>query len=958
MPKVGKPVLCSHSGAIRVLLVMGSSWLGMAAAQAQAAGETMPPPAATQADAVGQDDSAATTAQAGTDAATDDIVVTGSRVARNGFNAPSPTTVVGGELLQQRAATNIGEVLNDIPAFAPTTSTGTAGARPFAPGANYANLRSLGPTRTLVLVDGRRFAPSVPSFGTVGANQVDLNLIPPILLERAEVVTGGASAQYGSDAVAGVVNLILNTRFQGLKAEIEKGISERGDNAETRVSVLGGTAFAGDRGHVVVAGEYYENGGVGDIFTRDWGRRDTQIVANPSPATNGQPRFIISDNVRLSTMTPGGIITSGPLRGTVFGPGGTTSQYNYGMLAGSLFMIDGGIPNLGLANGVLLVPRLQRAGGFAHADYELSNAINVFAEGSYGVNEATSIGIQPRDTGTITIRTDNPSLPDSVRAHAAALGVTSFSLGRISNDVGQIVVDVRNENLRLATGVRGKFGSGWSWDGYYQFGQNDYRQRQAGARINGNFTLAADAVRNGAGQIVCRSTLTNPGNGCVPINLFGDGSPSAAAIDYVTGDAVTRTLYKQHVAALNLRGEPVSTWAGPVSFATGIEYRREEQNTTSDAISQVDGFNQQNPKPLNGSFDVAEAYVETVLPLARDTGWARNLDLNAAARYAHYSTVGGVVTWKAGLTWSVSDWLLLRGTRSRDIRAPNIFERNAAPTPTLTNINDPFTNTQVAVRQFLSGNTDLREEVANTWSGGVVLKPGFLDGFQLSVDYYRIDIRDAITSVQGNGTVSICAATQDPFFCGNIIRNPAGVITRVNSPYVNLGNLRTEGIDAEAQYRTPLGAGDLTLRGVGSYTLHAISAFGQGAIDRVGEVGTNNSTVNPMPRFRGTLTGTYGQGGFAGTLQLNYIAEGKYDATYVDGVDINDNSVPSRLYTLVTLAQTVKAGDTSFQLFGTVSNLFDVAPPRVPSTTFFLPTNPAFYDTVGRNFRFGVRVGL
>lgn len=711
---------------------------------------------------------------------------------------------------------------------------------------------------------------------------------------------------------------------------------------------MGGTGFANGRGHVVAAGEYYENGGVGDIFTRDWGRRDTQIVANPSPATNGQPRFIISDNVRLSTMTPGGIITSGPLRGTVFGPGGTTSQYSYGTLAGSLFMIGGGIPNQGLANGVLLVPRLQRAGAFVHADYDVSDAVTAFAEGSYGVNEATSI----------TIRTDSPYLPDSVRARAAALGQTSFSFGRISDDIGQIVVNVRNENLRLATGVKGKFGSGWSWDAYYQFGQNDYDQRQAGARINGNFTLAADAVRNAAGQIVCRSTLTAPGNGCVPINLFGQGSPSAAAIDYVTGDAVTRTLYTQHVAALNLRGEPVSTWAGPVSFATGVEYRREKQDTTSDAISQIDGFNQQNPKPLNGSFNVAEAYVETVVPLARDTGWAKNLDLNAAARYAHYSTVGGVVTWKAGVTWSVNDWLLLRGTRSRDIRAPNIFELNAAPTPTLTNINDPFTNTQVAVRQFLSGNTDLREEVANTWSGGVVLKPTFLRGFQLSVDYYRIDIRDAITSVQDNGTVSICAATGDPFFCGNIIRNPAGTITRVSSPYVNLGNLRTEGIDVETQYRMPLGAGDLTLRGVGTYTLHAISAFGQGAIDRAGEVGTNNSTVNPMPRFRGTLTGNYAQGGFNGTVQLNYIAKGSYDATYVDGVDINDNSVPSRLYTLVTLSQTVKAGDTSFQLFGTVSNLFDVAPPRVPSTTFFLPTNPAFYDTVGRNFRFGVRVGL
>lgn len=883
--------------------------------------------------------------------ATVDIVVTGSRVVRDGFSAPSPTTVLGSQALQQRGAANIAEALNDIPAFTPTTSTGTAGARPFAPGANYANLRSLGPTRTLVLVNGRRFAPSVPSFGTVGANQVDLNLIPPILLERAEVVTGGASAQYGSDAVAGVVNLLLNNKFEGARFEAEKGISQQGDNAEFRASALVGTSFAGGRGHVVLAGEYYSNTGVGDIYTRKWGREDVQIVANPSPATNGLPRFIISDNVRLSNMTSGGLITSGPLRGTAFGPNGTTSQFAFGSLAGSLFMIGGGVDDFGLASGVQLVPEMKRGTGFLHAEYELGSEITAFVEGSYGANDALSIGIQPRNAGNITVLASNPYLPDSVRARAATAGAASFSVGRISDDIGQIRIRVKNQNFRVASGLNGKIGD-WKWDAYYQYGRNDYKQRQEGALINANFTQAIDAVRNGSGQIVCR----NAANGCVPINIFGAGSPSAAAIDFVTGDAVTRTIYDQHVAAANISGEPFDTWAGPVSIATGIEYRNEKQHTTSDAISQADGFNQQNPKPLDGSFSVREGYIETVVPLAKDASWARNLDLNAAIRYADYSTVGGVVTWKGGVSYVVNDWLTFRATRSRDIRAPNIFELRAAPTPTLSNINDPFTNTQVSVRQFLSGNTSLKEEVANTLSAGIVLKP--FAGLQISVDYYKIDLKDAITSVQGNGTVSICATTSDPFFCGNIIRNNAGTITRINAPYVNLGTLQTEGLDVEAQYRTPLGNGDLSLRGTGTYTFNAISNYGQGSIDRVGEVGTNNSGVNPTPRFRGTFTTTYELGGFAGTVQLNYMAKGKYDAAYVEGVDINENDIPAKLYTLLTLSQKIETGSTSFQLFGTINNLFDVSPPRVPSTTFFLPTNPAFYDTVGRSFRVGVRVAL
>ena len=876
----------------------------------------------------------------------EDIVVTGSRVVRTGYSSPTPTTVLGTAALEQRAAVTIADALNDVPAFTPTTSTGTAGARPFAPGANYANLRSLGPTRTLVLVDGRRFAPTVPSFSTVGANQVDLNLIPPIMLERAEVVTGGASAQWGSDAVAGVVNLILNTKFKGFKADIEKGVSQYGDNAETRVAGMVGTGFAGGRGHVVVAGEYYRNDGVGDIYTRPWGSRDSQIVANPT----GLPKSVITDNARLSTMTTGGLITSGPLKGTMFGPGGSISQFTYGTSAGNLLMIGGGVPGESLAAGLLLVPKLERYGGFGHADFELTDNVSIFGEVSYGVNKSQSFGIQPRDTGTITIQAGNPYIPAGLNM----TGISSFTLGRISDDIGHIDVRVKNENLRMAFGAKGDLGGSWNWDAYYQVGVNDYQQDLLGQRINANFTLAADAVRNSAGAIVCRSTLTNPTNGCVPINLFGQGSPSQAAIDYVTGDGLTNTHYRQQVVAANLRGEPFQTWAGPVSIAVGIENRRERQKTTADAISTIDGFNQQNPKALSGSFHVTEGYLETVVPLAKDTAWARNLDLNAAVRYANYSTVGGVTTWKGGLTWNVTDWLLLRGTRSRDIRAPNIFELNAAPSPSPANVIDPRTNAQVAIRQFLSGNPNLKQETADTLSLGIGLKP--LRRLELSVDYYKINLKDAILSLQGAATINACTTTGDPFFCNNIIRNSAGTLTRVNAPYVNVGVLSAEGIDVEASYRVPVMSGELGLRAIGTYTLHAKSGNGFGLVDRAGEVGTNNNGVNPTPRFRGSFTTSYQSGPFNGSVQLNYIAPGKFDAAFVDGVDIANNSIPARLYTNLNLAYSVDGG--RFQFYGAVANLFNVTPPAVPSTTFFLPTNPAFYDTIGRNFRVGVRLKL
>ena len=527
---------------------------------------------------------------------------------------------------------------------------------------------------------------------------------------------------------------------------------------------------------------------------------------------------MIADGARLSTETTGGLITSGPLRGTMFLPGGATAQFNYGTLVGNLLMVGGGVPGEGLATDILLIPQLERYGGFGHTEFEVSPALKLFVEGSYGDNRSTSLSIQPRDAGSITIQVANPFLPAAVRTRAVAAGVTSFGFGRISGDIGHIVVKVRNQNYRGAVGASGELGGSWKYDAYYQYGRNDYRQDQLGQRINANFTLVADAVAAPAGNaigvatgtVVCRSTLTSPTNGCVPINLFGDGSPSAAAIAYVTGNSLSTTRYRQQVAAANLRGDPFSTWAGAVSVALGVEHRAESQHTTADALSIADAFNSQNPKPLDGSFRVTEGYFETVVPFVSGQSWTRELDLNAAVRYANYSTVGGVVTWKGGVTWSVTDWLLLRGTRSRDMRAPDIFELNAQQSPSQANVLDPRTNTQVAVRQYLSGNTSLKEETANTLSLGVGLKP--IRGLEISVDYYRIKLDDAILSLQGAATISACQVTGDPFFCNNIIRNAAGTITRINAPYINLGELRTEGIDGEINYRFPLLAGTVNLR--------------------------------------------------------------------------------------------------------------------------------------------------
>lgn len=912
------------------------------------------------------------------DRAASEIIVTASRVQRDGFTAPTPTTIVGTEALESRGATNVATVLNEIPAFKASQSPTTTGVRAAFAGSYFADLRGLGPSRTLVLVDGNRFVPQIVT--GIGTYQVDLNQVPALLLERAEVVTGGASAQWGSDAVAGVVNLILRKDFEGLKAEAQAGVSEQGDNAEYRIGMVGGLKL-GERGHITLAFDHVTNEGMGDVFTRDWGRLGYGLVANPSRATNGLASQLILPDVRYSTMTNGGLInnTTGPasqLRGIFINPDKTLGRFQYGNFVGASFMQGGG-SNAGINfnTGVSVAPRVRRWTGYGRASYEVADNFTVYAEASYADTVGRGQTLPPRNEQAtpIVISLENPFIPQALRTEINRLNalpqnatnqITSFNLGRNSVDIGYQRTRVEVETKRGVLGFDAGLGGSWKLNGAATYGENLYTQRVFGNRIQSNFRFAADVVQTANGP-ACRAVVA--GNaaaaGCVPLDVFGEGAPSAAAKAYVTGTTFTQTFYKQFATNLNLSGEPFSTWAGPVSVALGAEYRREEQNTAVDAIAEAAGYESSNARALRGNFNVKEAYLEAVVPLARDIPFLRSLDLQGAVRFTDYSSSGGVTTWKVGGTWEPIEGMLIRGTLSRDIRAPNIFELFTPAVTTVQTRN--FTagigggpTGQVATANLVRGNANLQPEKSETKTLGLSYAPPFVPGLKFSVDYFDIRVNNAIAFIDANLVINFCTGTtptaEQAYYCSFITRTPAGGVTvyTVDNPYLNLGYVERKGFDFEASYRLPLDrlsagmGGSLTARFSGTlYDKFGEDITGTGFIERAGDIAGS-------PRFLTNSSITYDDDLLTLQLQMRTIGSSAYNRLFVEGVQINDNSVPSRKY--FNLSATIRATE-QFEFFGVVNNLTDRDPPLIPQN-FGYPTVPQFFDMIGRSYRFGARV--
>ncbi len=920
----------------------------------------------------------------------EEIVITGSRIIREGFEAPTPLSVIDTAALERAPAANIAEYVNTLPVFAGSRSPNNSqnGISAGDAGVNALNLRGIGTNRTLVLIDGQR------SVGSVLSGNVDINAVPQQLISRVEVVTGGASAVYGSDAVGGVANFVLDRAYTGVKGEISGGLTSYGDDKNVKVGLAGGFDFGGGRGHILVSGEHvYQKGIQNGANGRPWDRTMTVNMVNPLYGTGaGQstsvPQRLILENGGFSNATSGGMITSGPFKGTAFGDGGTPFTFVYGPILANPFMV-GGSAQLSLIDRDQigsLAPGQKRSALFVRADYDITDTFNVFVQLSWNGSRTFSQccpQFQPGNVATgqagNVLRADNAFLPASIRTAMAAQGVTSFQYGSMNGDIGPFGSNNErnvNRNVIGANGSFDAFSTDWSWDAYFQngYGRNSVNITNVGN--NANFRRAIDAVFHPTnGRIVCRSTLTNPNDGCVPYNVFGRNVNDQTAIEYVRFDIGSYQYSKltQNVWAASVTGEPFNIWAGPVSLALSAEHRTEKVANITDPVSQsilttgVAGWFAGNYLPINGSYNVSEGAMETIIPLAKGEAWADAWDIQAAARFTHYSTSGSVVTWKLGTTYAPIPDIKLRVTRSRDIRAPNLQELFAAGTSSQGEVFDPFTNTTPTVRGFATGNAALKPEKADTTGIGVVLQPSFIPGFSASVDYWQIHIKDAVAQVGTANTVRLCFEGNQQF-CPFITR-VNGIITQVQTGPVNLAVQKTNGLDIEGAYRFAMDdviggvAGNVALHG--NATMYFKNFTNDGITvptDTAGENGGNNP-----PNWRYSVTLSYDLDPVSVSLTGRAVSSGTYNNSYIEcttgcpvsttvNTTINNNHIPGRMWMDASFSYKFALGDNvESEAFLNVRNIGNVDPPKIYTIYYLQNTNQSVYDALGRVFRAGLR---
>jgi len=965
----------AHAGVVPV---------GSSAPPAEAAAQT--PSAAAAADATQVDGQAATDSQAN-ESRSGDIVVTGSRISQRGYTAPTPVTVVDAGTLANAATTNIPDALNKLPQLANSRSnTQSPVLVANAPlGGNYLNLRGIGINRVLVLLDGQRLAP------TTFEGAVDTNILPQLLVRQVDIVTAGASASYGSDAVTGVVNFILDKRFTGLKANASAGISDRGDGPFQRLGLAAGTSLLDDKLHIEGSVEYFRNGGINASGKNERAGNTPMAVGTlglAGAAGSATNPYVNVFNARFATQAFGSVINTGPLAGNAFLPGGALAPFNAGTRTGTGNINVGG--DGAYHNQMWLTPRVTNRQAFGRVGYDFSDSVSGYVLANYAYSDFNQVN-PTQSVNAITIYSDNAFLQQSLTAaQRAQLGTTpSFSIGRRLNEDGGLKVHGATKNFTTGAGLDGRFGGDWRWRVDYVHSYSRLTVQQDNQIQVPRFAAAVDAVRDSSGNIVCRVTLTNPGlyPGCVPINLFGAGSPSAAALRYVlqpSSFTVENTLDDVNGS---ISGSPFSTWAGPVSIVIGGEYRKAKfnQTSTADPAIPVDFtglrspianrlFNSQQVGVGAGSNNVKEAFGEVAIPLLKDLPFAEKFDLNGAVRYTDYSTSGGVATWKGGFNYIPTPGVRFRGTISRDIRAPTLYELFAGTQISRQTFTDRQTNTTNELITIGGGNPNLKPEIGITKTVGIVLTPSFLPGFSASIDAWEIKIKGGVGTVDPNTILTQCFANAASPFCSQIIRpisptdtSAANFPSQVNAFNINLANERYRGIDFDVSQRLMIASDTrLDLRLLASYVpTRDIATIPTAPIQhQAGGVGVNGP--NGFPKLSGTLQANLNSGPF--NLFVAERMVGAMDRNWNPLQVFVQHHYGSVFYTDMTASVDLGAfagrdtdGKSNATLFFNVNNLFNRKAPLVADTSspgLNFPSAQAVYDVVGRYMSAGVRLNF
>ncbi|TWI69832.1 TonB-dependent receptor-like protein [Pseudoduganella lurida] len=925
------------------------------------------------------------------------VVVSGSRIAARGFTQPTPTTSLSAVDFEKAAKPNMFESLVELPALQGSTgrTTNTYSTSSGIQGLSSLSLRGLGTIRTLTLLDGQR---------VVGANVTgvtDVSQFPQLLVKRVDVVTGGASASYGSDAVGGVVNFITDKKFTGFKANVAGGITKYDDDKSGTLQAAWGKGFLDDRLHVAVSGEFTKQNGIespgfGDSAAngRDWYHNPALQESTREMQAAGAPRYKSIVNAQHIQYAKYGLITNGPLRGTAFGPGGTPYAFQYGTDCVGNFCI-GGDRSGSVGAGTNLSMNFKRQVAYTRISWDLNPDNEIYVTANYAqVKSVFSPNPGAAKQGNLSIRCDNVFLPASVAAGCLAGYPTGImSVGTSNGEFpANINVHPTRTQRRFVVGADGKFqvfGKDWSYDAYATHGENTTVIHVRDITLNPRYNFAIDAVRDPAtGQAVCRSAAARAA-GCQPINIFGDVPINPAGWSYIApaNGPMQYTKSNQDVASANFNGELAQGWAGPISMALGAEYRREKyavhgdpygaglayESPYSDLYPQDptlsttgDNWFAGNYHNGKGTFNVREAYVELNIPFLKSDTWGE-ANLNIADREEKYSTAGKARAWKLGATWKTPvDGLRLRAVSSMDVRAPNLSELFAAMTVTNQAVNNQQ-GTSIQIQQRNVGNPDLKPEEARNNSFGIVLsQPSWARNFNFSVDYYDIKVQNVINSLGPQQEVDLCYAGNQQVCSAVSINGPAGT-NYVLAQSFNFASLHTRGVDFETAYRWNLGdyglPGSVTLRGLASRTIHSISD--PGVPGTTPSEGAGNMT-GATPKWKALVSQSWDAGNANLTLTERWISAGVFNNEYIEcrsgcplptaaHPTIYDNHMPGAVYIDLGGSYNFAKGVTGYFK---IDNLADRDPVLVPQTNLSLALNPAIYDAVGRTYRAGVRVSF
>lgn len=954
-----------------------------------------------------------------------DIVITGSRIGRPDLETASPVNVIGAQEIAFRQPGTAEELLRDLPSVRPSIGPGVNNG---SDGSATIDLRGIGSNRTLVLLDGRRIVP----FGLDGLT--DTNVIPVALTERVDIVTGGASSVYGADAVAGVVNFVTKRDFSGVTAEGSYRISERGDAARFKGDLTIGGNFADGRGNAVISIGYTETDPL--LHTK----RD--ISRFPINSANGQ--FLGAGAAQVTIF---GSPTNAQL-GLPASSIGAVVNPTTGLLQAAT-----AADTFNTNNGTYFQTPLNRISAYAAARYEVADGIEAYGSALFARNEVnTQLASSATFGNTYQLALNNPYLPSGIRnqlctarsisaancAAAAAVQGGPGTPGYIETPViaqrrfteyGPRLNNFESQVFQIQGGIRGNITDGIKYDLSGQYGETTQNQTRGNWGSFSKVQQALRAYRTPTGQVRCADATNN----CVPLNLFGpNGSITADQLAFIDLDAIIRRTTRQSVITGNIGGDlfglksPFSDSA--VGFSVGGEYRKISAFSQPDGPSQIQGevlgTGARTP-PDSGRYSVKEVFGELIVPLVSNQPFFYNLQAEGGIRYSDYSTTGGSTTWKAGGEWAPIQGFKFRGMYQKAVRSPNIAElfqsavqglgslaidpcqasqltsatanpglaalcvATGAPTNTIGQITAPTSN---QINVTTQGNPNLDVERARTYTLGGVIQPSYLPGFALTVDYFNIVVKNAITQpaqadiLNGCYSASLNPTFANNAFCALIQRNPltgslngAGETPGVITGYSNLGQIETAGIDFGVTQRAKLNDLGINVPGALSLAFNATwldyyhFQASPNAINRdcTGYYSASGCT-NPRSEWKWNGRVTYGQELFDISLMwqhINSVSLEPFLATRLPG-NVPQTGGPNPT-TVLPAFRSIPAFDyfnlavrvmptKQMEITLTVNNLFDKAPPLVGAAvggTAFNSGNtfPTLYDPIGRSFTMGAR---